>query len=439
MSAPKLDHDRRVLLLALLAGLPGTVTTLVLLWYGGHGAKVVLTVALIVGTMWLGSAFAVRRIVVRPLQTLSNLLGALREEDFSFRARAGQHGGALGEALAEVNLLADTLKEQRLGALEATALLRKVMEEIDVTVLAFDAGRRLRLANRAAEALLGEPAERLEGRTAHDLGVAGFLDGETPRVVDASFSGGAGRFELRIGTFRQRGLPHHLLVLSNVSRTLREEERQAWRRLIRVLGHELNNSLAPIKSIAGSLASLVVRTPRPPDADDDMRRGLEVIATRAESLSRFLEGYSSLARLPPPEPSQVDLATLVTRVAEAETRTRIAVRAGPPLELLVDAGQIEQLLINVLRNATEASLETGGRVEIGWRLSATSVEIAVDDEGPGVPSSANLFVPFFTTKPNGTGIGLALARQIAEAHGGRLTLENRPEARGCRARLWLPR
>jgi signal transduction histidine kinase len=337
-------------------------------------------------------------------------------------------------------MLADTLREQRLGALEATALLRKVMEEIDVAVFAFDAAGRLRLVNRAGERLLARPAERLLGEDAAELGLGDALRADAPRVLDLTFPAGPGRWEVRHGTVRQGGLPLELLVLADVSRALRDEERQAWQRLIRVLGHELNNSLAPIKSVAGSLESLLGRPRRPSDWEDDLRRGLAVIAARAEALSRFMEAYSRLARLPPPQLQEVAVAPLVQRAARLETRVPVRVEAGPDVRVRADPDQLEQLLINLLRNAAEASLETGGRVRVGWTVAdgaASQVELWVDDEGPGLPQTANLFVPFFTTKAQGSGIGLVLSRQIAEAHGGTLSLQNRP-AGGCRAHLRLP-
>ncbi|MCA1601284.1 MAG: HAMP domain-containing histidine kinase, partial [Acidobacteria bacterium] len=224
----------------------------------------------------------------------------------------------------------------------------------------------------------------------------------------------------------------------DLSQTLREEERSAWQRLLRVLGHELNNSLAPIKSVAGSLADLVARQPRTPDWDDDMQRGLEVISSRADSLARFIESYSKLARLPQPRFEPLMIGSLVQRVASLETRLPVTVAPGPELQLKGDDAQLEQLLINLIRNAVDASMETGGGVYVGWSQDNGQVEVRVRDEGPGLANTANLFVPFFTTKAKGSGIGLVLSRQIAEAHGGTLTLENRSGTRGCEALLRLP-
>src|SRR5438067_964113 len=439
---PLAPHERRVLQLALLAGLPGIVVSLALLWRDNYSAKVQWTLGLVVLGSWLITAFVLRERVVRPLQTLSNMLAALREGDYSIRARGAEREDALGLAYLEANLLGETLRTQRLGAMEATALLRTVMADIDVAVFAFDDDERLRLVNSAGERLLGHVAERLLGRTAEQVGLADCLVGESPRTMDVTFPGAAGRWEVRRGSFRQSGRPHTLLVLADVTKALREEELQAWRRLVRVLSHEINNSLAPIKSIAGSLQTLLDRAAHASDVEDDIRRGLSVIGGRSEALIRFMSAYARLARLPAPQRLPLDVATWVRRVAALETRLPVRVEGGPPTVIRADGDQLDQLLINLLRNAVDASLETGGGVSIGWAAAAVGsragVEVWVEDEGPGLPNTANLFVPFFTTKPGGTGIGLLLSRQIAEAHGGELTLKNRADARGCEARLRLP-
>jgi two-component system nitrogen regulation sensor histidine kinase NtrY len=432
------SHERRVLTLALLAGLPGSLLAFILLWVGDYSPRTQVTLGVIVAGIWLGFAFAVRHRVVFPLRTISNLLGALREGDFSVRARGGRRDDALGEVVLEVNALSETLREQRLGAVEASALLRKVMEEIDVAIFAFDGEQSLRLVNRAAERLLGQPATRLLGRTAGELGLAACLEGENPRTAPLNFPGRAGRWEIHRSTFRERGLPHQLLVLSDLSRALREEERQAWQRLIRVLGHELNNSLAPIRSVAESLETVLQRESLPADWREDARRGLAVIGARADALSRFMGAYARLARLPPPQLRPVNVGEWIRRATRLETRLEVRLDPGPELTVRADGDQLEQLLINLVRNAVDAALETGGGVGVAWRKNGNYLEVRIEDEGPGLPNPANLFVPFFTTKPAGSGIGLVLCRQIAEAHGGTLTLENRTVGRGCEARVRLP-
>lgn len=424
--------------MALGAGLPGVLISLIMLWSGDYTTKVQLTFSLFIIAIWLGYSFALRERVVRPLQTISNLLAALREGDYSIRARGANVEDALGDVMLEVNALGETLREQRLGALEATALLRKVMSRIDVAVFTFDMDERLRLVNDAGERLMGQPAERLLGHSAMELGLEECLRGEPTRTLQITSDEGVERWGVSRSSFRERGLPHQLLVLSNLSRALREEERQAWKRLVRVLGHELNNSLAPIKSIAGSLESLWRRDPRPLDLEEDMQRGLAVIAARAESLSRFMEAYARLAKLPHPSFEPLDVSAWIRRVAGLENRVDVTIEPGPDVVIMADGDQLDQLLINLLRNAVEASMETGGGVLLGWSKNGAHLDVRIEDEGPGLSNTANLFVPFFTTKPAGTGIGLVLSRQIAEAHGGSLTLENREGGIGCQARLRLP-
>ena len=428
----------RMLSFALFAGFPAVLVTVLLLWFGNYASA----------TRWTLDGFG-RGVLARrgilpafPLglsaaNTFQPSCGFARRGLLPARSRRTPDD-ALGEVMLEVNALGEALRGRRLGALEATALLRKVMEEIDVAVFTFDSEQCLRLMNRAGERLLGQPSERILGRTAAELGLGDCLEGEPARTLTISFPGGAGRWAMRRSAFRESGMPHELLVLTDLSRPLREEERQAWQRLIRVLGHELNNSLAPIKSMAGTLETMLERQPRPADWEDDMRRGLEVIGSRAAALSRFLEAYSRLARLPRPKLQAVEAGALLRRVVGLENRTAIALTPGPDLTVRADPDQLEQLLINLLRNAVDAALETGGGVSVGWTRRADQLEVCIQDEGPGLSNTSNLFVPFFTTKPTGSGIGLVLSRQIAEAHGGSLTLENRKDRAGCEARLRLP-
>ncbi len=434
----KMRHENRVLLIGLLAGSAGTVTALILLWLGGYSARVQWTLLLLILGTWLGFAMSLRTLVVRPLQTISNMLAALREEDFSLRVRGARHDDALGELIAEANALSEMLKKQRLGAMEATALLGKVIAEVDVAIFAFDEHSRLKLINRAGESLLAQPAERLIGHTAAEVNLEFCLEGDSARTLEAVFPGKGGRWSMRRTTFREGGVPHQLLVISDLSRELREEERQAWQRLVRVLGHELNNSLAPVTSLAESLETLLRAEPRPPDWQEDMRSGLRVIRDRAESLNRFMRNYARVARLPKPQFQPVELAPLIKRVVGLETRLPIAVRPGPDVTISADPDQLEQLLINLGKNAVEATVETGGGVAISWAHFGSQLEIRVEDEGPGISNPTNLFVPFFTTKPQGSGIGLVLCRQIAEAHNGALILENRIDRTGCVARLRMP-
>jgi nitrogen fixation/metabolism regulation signal transduction histidine kinase len=433
-----LSHENRILLLTLASGAVGVVLALVLLWTGDHDFSTRWTLTFFVVIIWMGFAFALRSAVIRPLQTLSNMQSALREGDFSFRVRGAKMGDALGELMLEVNALSEMLREQRLGAMEASALLTTVMTEIEVAVFAFDGDRRLRLVNRAGERVMAQNAERLLGKSAEELGLSECLDGESARTLEKNFPGQSGRWGVRRSIFRQGGKPHYLVVIADLSRALREEERQAWQRLVRVLGHELNNSLAPICSIAGSLEDIMKREVRASDWEDDLRRGLRVIVDRSDALSRFMRDYSRLTRLPKPQLRPTEINTLVRAAAGLERRIAVDIEQGPEVALDADPDQLQQLLINLIRNAVDASLENGGKVKVGWSRNGSWLHLFVQDEGPGIANPSNLFVPFFTTKPGGSGIGLALSRQIAEAHGGSVSLHNRAEGKGCEAVVQLP-
>ena len=444
MSAKQQRPDRvpfelRIYLLALLTGLPGCVLALVFVWIGNYPSRLQWTVSILLPLFWLICAAAVREKVVFPLRTVSNLLSALHEGDFSFRARPSHPDDVLSDVMTQVNSIVDTLRDQRSSALEATALLRKVMSEIDVAIFAFDGQQLLKLVNRAGEKLLDRPAERLLGLSASDLGLSDFLVGVPPNSIRHEFPGGSGVWGVRLGEFREHGLPHSLLVVADITRPLREEELLAWQRLVRVLGHEINNSLTPVKSISESLVRLIKREPLPEDWREDAAHGLEIISSRSEALNRFTSAYARLARHPAPVLQAVRVRDWVYRSVALETRIRAQVTSGEDIVIPGDPDQLDQLLINILRNAVDASLERGGGVEVTWRATPTAVEVLVLDEGPGIANPSNLFVPFFTTKPQGSGIGLVLSRQIAEAHRGSITLTNREDRTGSVARITLPR
>ena len=436
-----LSHDLQIFGLALASGLPAVLIALLLLWNGDLTSRVQWTLTVVIASAWLGFAFTLRHQVVRPLQTISNMLAALHEGDYSIRARQYRGDDALGLAMIEVNTLGETLRSQRLDAVEASALLSKVMQEIDVAAFTFDQGGTLKSVNRGGERLLGRSASDIIGKDAADLGLDPCLEGDTPRLMEHAFTGEGGRWELRRSVFRESGLPHHLVVLSDLTRALRHEERQAWQRLVQVLRHEINNSLAPIQSLSGTMRRIITRKPRPDDWEDDLSQGLEIIAERSGALSRFMASYAQLTHLPKPTLKPLDVETWVRRVAGLETRLQVDVESGPPATIPADGDQLDQLLINLVRNGVDAAVETNGGVRVGWSRAKGRdgfIEILVQDDGPGLTNTDNLFVPFFTTKPDGSGIGLVLSRQIAEAHGGSLVLANRVDGRGCEAKLRLP-
>ncbi|MGH9606635.1 MAG: sensor histidine kinase [Terracidiphilus sp.] len=375
--------------------------------------------------------------LIRPLQTLSNVVSSLREGDYSFRARGAGSKDALGELAAEVNALADLLQKQRVRSLEATALLARIFEVMHAPLFAFDREDLLQLVNNAGLNLLGLKYARCFGRPAHELGLDELLN--APDQSIRLFGARPTRWLLRKAAFRQDGAPHTLLLLADVSLPLQEEEQAAWKRLIRVLGHELSNSLAPIKSIAGSLLTRVDALDGEEATLGDFRRGLGVVESRADSLHRFVQSYRQLAQLPPPRLKQVRVGPLLERVVLLEQRLPVELKPGPPATLDADADQLEQMFINLLANAVDASLANGAHpVRTGWKVAGSAVTVEIEDRGLGIANAENLFVPFYTTKPAGSGVGLALAQQIARAHGGEIRLVNREDGQGARASVRLP-
>lgn len=437
-----MKYEHRILLFGMAAGLVGSLTSFFLLWQCDYSVRTRVTLAALIVFGWVVAVLILHGKIVFPLRTLSNLLGALREGDYSLRVKGARNDDAMGELIWEANALAGFLREQRLGAMEASALLRKVLGQIDVAMFGFDSDGRLQLVNESGKRLLGRPDAELLGWRAEELGLAECLAGETPRVLDIALPGGTGRWELRRGSYREKGMSHSLVFLSDLTRTLHEEERRAWKRLIRTVRHEVNNSLTPIQSVADSLRVLIGRKPLADDWQEDLKGGLELISERAEALDRFIGAYSRLMHLPEPRFSRVDVAQLLRRVAGLETRMNVEVVVGLDVQVRGDRDQLEQLLINLIANGVDASLQSrpegDGRVSIGWRADGDAVEIHIDDDGPGLADGVDVFVPFYTTKDHGSGIGLTLSRQIAEAHGGALTLENRAAGPGCRATLRLP-
>ncbi|MFP5237988.1 MAG: sensor histidine kinase [Acidobacteriota bacterium] len=428
---------RRAWLFSFWLSLPGLILAGVLVYREGISltAGILIATCLVLYFALLSAALVDS--FVRPLQTLTNVIASLREGDYSFRARGAATRDALGELAGEVNALADLLQRQRVRSLEATALLARILEVMTAPLFAFDRHDVLQLVNTAGAEFLGRSYSRCIGRSAAELGLEGMLHAADQTVH--TFGGRPARWLLRKSGFRQEGAPHTLVLLADVSAPLQEEQQAAWKRLIRVLGHELSNSLAPIKSIAGSLLARVDAMEGDADTLRDFRRGLGVVESRADALHRFVQSYRLLAQLPPPHLRPVSLSALLERVVILEQRLAVQVEPGPAVMLHADPDQLEQMLINLLANAVDASLANqSSSVAVHWTVNDGFASISVEDSGMGIANTDNLFVPFYTTKPKGSGIGLALAQQIVRAHGGDILLVNREDGQGARATVRLP-
>ena len=439
-----LPFERRLLVSVLLAGLPGSLLSLCLLWMNPYSLDHKLEATSLLLILWIGVSISARDTVVRALQVLSNIVAALKEDDFSFRARNEVSGDAFGELAMDVNNLSRSLEQERLGAIDSVNLLGQVMTEVGAVILAFSPDRHVHLLNHAAAVFLGAPEAEILGRSAQDLGIADLFSGPpTETLSRAGANGEEKRWIVRRKQFRRHGIAHQLVVLSEASEALRAEERLAWQRLIRVLSHEINNSLAPIKSIARTLRLTTLDAVQPGEMKENLEHGLEIIGGRAESLNRFVQNYARASRLPGPALRKTSLEALVARVSALEFRVPVTVAGGPPCELDMDSDQIQQALINLVRNAADAVLLRDAPAErdsvtISWNLTFSLARIWIRDRGLGLVETDNLFVPFYTTKENGSGIGLFLSRQIIESHGGALRLRNRKDQRGCEVEIQLP-
>ncbi len=433
--------ERRILAMGALLATPGLILSAGVLFFTGAPAGAWLFGWIPAVLISWALAYMLRDRVSYPLRTLANLVEAMRAEDYSLRGAAGSSAGAFSELITELNAMSEQLRNRRFARMEAGLLLGKVIDELDAAVFTFDAEQRLTLANHAAAALLANAEVDLLGRSSESLGLRDCLQNLESSVQERVFPGKTGRWRIQASTFRESGVPQFLLVITDLSLALRQEERLAWQRLIRVIGHELNNSLAPIRSLAEALTELIGRDPLPQDWVGDTREGLEVIRARADSLSGFMAKYSQLARLPAPDKRAVSLSQLMQRIARLESDWTVQVSDNPDIVISADPGQLEQLLINLIKNAGEANAarHSDGQVVVQWRRQDDWMALQVTDAGPGLPDSGNVFTPFFTTKQGGSGVGLLLSRQIAEAHGGSLNLQNRADGKpGCTATLRLP-
>lgn len=432
-----LASDVRLFLQVLLVAAPALLLLVYFLLVSGESNLSKLIISILVLLWIVVLANLVRQKFLYQMRTLSTLVEGIRVEDYSFRSSRGREPGDLGDLYRQVNALADQLQSSHQKEQELRNLLEKIICHINVAIVACDSQQRIRLVNPLAAQLLACPADTLVGQefSATVLGQLPFSD--EPSLIDFKFPGAEGRWQLIEQQYRDQGRPGKLLFITDLKQVLREEETKAWQRLIRVIAHEVNNSLTPISSISQTLQAEFASNPA--IQQPQMLQGMELIGERAEHLKQFIAEYARIARLPEPQKMNVSLAPLLTKAVQFFAEKPVNVNGPlPDITLFADALLIEQLLINLIKNAVEACNATGGLVELSCNDYEAHCEIIIRDEGVGISNSANLFVPFYTTKQKGSGIGLALCRQIAESHRGSVSLENREDGCGAIAKLILP-
>lgn len=435
-------HENKLLYLALFIGLVPTVCLFVALFFLSFSvaAKVLLMFFLLI--MVIYGAFAIRQKVVFQLRTSTNLMESMSYGDHSVRARESSADGVLGEYNHMFNKLSVSLAEQRLHSKEHQILLNKVITQIDVAVIAVDDKSGITLMNPNAEKLFRCRFEEVENWPVSRLGLQNVVAGEHRKVVEFEIEHGKKKVYIYTDEYYEKGVKHKLVFITDIQHILRDEEYLVWQKLLRVLSHEINNSLAPIASISETLARLLKQ---PVDAEHfeqelkaDVQEGLSVITERSNSLNNFIKRYQELTKLPLPDKKLFNLAVLIKAIVALFHENTIS-SSGPDLMVYGDEDQIQQVLVNLVKNAVQAiAKDSESALAITWDKYDNDVNIKVVDQGTGISNLDNIFVPFYTTKEEGSGIGLVLSRQIVNNHGGDLTLANRTDRQGVEATIILP-
>ena len=433
MNKPKrqsMSLETKVIAAFILAITPALVI-IILSAFSHYSLLLALTVVPLSLLSAIAGLFYIRKIMQSQFFGIANVIECLRQGDFTMRPSINKSQGAWGEVNFELGLLAKRMHKERIETVESDIILDKLTEEFDVPLLMTDRSGALKHINDAGVELFGSDRQHLLGLSTLQLNIANLFDVETGAVVEHQFPMKDARWEIRRSIIHQHGVRFDVLLLNDLSRALREEERQAWQKLIRVLGHELNNSLASITSVADTMAKQKLVT-----EDKVLKKGLSVITERTQGLQRFTEAYTSLAKLPLPKKVEVNIARLLNQAAELHGQ-QVTFELSSDIHACIDADQIEQVLINLVKNGLESG-NTEPKVVITAHQTKHRIVISIVDNGHGITNPENLFVPFYTTKVEGSGIGLYLCRQIIEAHQGKLSLQNRQDKSGCIATIWLP-
>jgi len=430
------SFEKRILTTILWAILPSYFLALFLLWHIDTSFYLQSLVTIFLSAI-VGFSFHLFYYDIKDqFISLANLVEALNVGDFSLRGKAevGQSGHS--DLIRQINKLADSLTTARYDFKESQLLLAKVIKQIKVAIIACNEQGKITMVNPETELLLGLNESKLSHKTLADVNLAQVTQLKSNSIEKLTLGSRTARWHIFKDGFRDQGQQHTLYIFSDLDLLLSQQEQEAWKNLVRVLSHEINNSLAPIISLASTLDKLTARSDIELDDKEDIQSGLKIIQDRATSLKHFLAGYRVLTHLPQPKRKLVNVVPVIEQVVSL-LKYPVTVTLPPQLTLSIDVAQFEQCLINLLKNAYEAS---GKESEIDLRLinKAGSVALYILDKGPGIQNLDNVFVPLFTTKAQGTGIGLSLCKQIIEGHQGQLHLSNRAEG-GCQVEIVLPR
>lgn len=436
----KTPLEQQLVRIALCTSVP---LLLILLWtmvYASVSIWLILLTFFVSGGLISYTAYLIHRKLTYQFRSVSNLVSTMAHGDYSLRVRSVNGSGAMNELTLAVNTLAERLSHQRWESIESQLLLRTIIEHIDVAILALNESGELRLLNPAARTLLNTENRDATSSLQEQLSfLRSFTSGEH-QVVELSLGHQQGRFNIHVEEFREAGKQHKLLFITDVRRLLRREENKAWQSLVRVISHEINNSLSPITSLSQTLMRLIQKLPEHITGREDLLAGLNIIAERATGLGQFIESYKQLARLPEPRKQAISMLSVINKVRALFKETIIEVNTADDVIVDIDPLQMEQVLINLLKNAVEAMVHTNpnGIISIAWAVKEAMFQLTLCDQGCGISNLDNVFVPFYSTKKHGTGIGLVLCRQIIEAHDGRITITNQTNAPGCCVRVELP-
>lgn len=426
----ELSYENRILRLALAIGLLPLLVLIVMLYQASLSIYLKLLITSLTLAFVTFSAFEIRRLITAQLRRATNLMDALSHGDFSLRAVIRGENSALNEFNHLLNSLADTMTQQSLVSRERQILLHKVIDQIDVAIVAVDHQDCISLMNPAAEKLLDATFSHLQGAPIKTLGLQDVLTNDYRQVIEFEIKQHRKKVYLHSDEYFEQGKRHRLIFITDIQEILRDEERNAWQRLLRVLSHEINNSLAPIASISESLYSSTLQESTTLEPSD-FQQGLAVISERSHHLNDFIKRYQQLSKLPDPSKSIVNVHHVLSSTV-ALFDDVLMNDVDESLTCFVDESQLQQVLVNLIKNALQAcepSMATE-KTTIGVTSKPGQLEITVTDNGCGITNMDNIFVPFYTTKQTGSGIGLVMSRQIMRNHGGDLHLNNRQKSTG---------